>query len=180
MLIGWGVTGVGILISLGWNLFNHFRTGWTAERLRQEQYRLSQWTRLRDRIEQGLDGLVTTSRAIVRQAQEMPDSPESPGLDLLNQVMVDAQDELAIALEEASVSAYCDGDHWRYGANGPSIGTETAWDVALGILAEASAASTKDAKILSLKKLRQPVNEIRVMVQEYCRVQDSLLDPAKL
>src|SRR3546814_12594304 len=100
-----------IAISLGWNWFNQRQTIKTAKSLRVEQYRSAQWTRVRSKIEQAVDGLVDAGFVVQKQAQTMDSKkPENTSIDLLNLTIVQAQDQLASALDEAECSAYCDGN----------------------------------------------------------------------
>jgi len=177
-IIGWVVTGLGIFVSFGWNLVNHLRTNASAKKLRGEQYALSQWSRIRGMIDQALDGLVGASKAIVQQVQQLDENdPSNVQIDIFNQLMIDAQDELASALEEAALSPYSEGVHWRGAANGPLTGTETAWDRILTITEEARASTTKKAKIDALKNMRIYVQQIRTLIADYCRAQDINLEP---
>lgn len=176
--IGWIVAGVGIAISLVWNGFNYCRTQAIAKQLRVEQYRAGQWARVRARIEGALDGLIAASKASVHQAQQLDETnfqTNVVGIFLL--LLVDAQDELASALEEAKLSPYCEGENWCDAANGVKNGSETSWDNVVGIMAEAEAAETKADMVRALKSLKEPIGEIRALVNENCRVQDLLLDP---
>jgi hypothetical protein len=178
-VIGWCVTACGIIASLGWNLVNYHRSTKTAERLRNEQYVGSQWARIRTRIEKSLDGLVDASRLVVRQADELADDTAlSASVNMFHRIIVDAQDELSLALEEADLSKYCDGRDWAAKANGPLVGTETSWDRVLLHLSEASSAADRAACITSLSRLKSPVTEIRQAVQECCRIQDLMYDPS--
>lgn len=180
-MIGWGVTAVGISASLLWNLFNLNRTNSTASRLRAEQYKSSQWTRVRSSIDTKLEDFVDASRLIVRQAQEMDaDKFDGSATKLLNMLLVDAQDGLAVALDEASRSQYCEGDDWAVAANGILVGTETSWDRVLSSLNEASHAGDKDSLVTALRLLKAPVSQIQKSVLDACRVQDIALDPSKL
>jgi len=174
--IGWGVTAVGILLSLGWNLKNQSRT----DDLRKDQYKISQWERIRARIEKSADDLVIVRTAIIQQVHECSDDNiQSVRMNLLNQMMVDAQDNLSSALEEAATSSYCNGDHWRQGANGETQGSETSWDMVLACFEEAREAASKEEKLVALQRMRTPVLQIRDKVMAYCRVQDSEYDPDK-
>ncbi len=176
--IGWFLTACGILTSLGWNWHNRRRTDQTAERLRQESYRDNQWSRIRGRIETALDELVDTSKIIVRQVQQLKEGdPIDVTINLVSQMIIDTQDALASALEEASESVYCEGNHWTEAAHGKTAGTETSWDNILSILDEAGSAIGKDDKVDVLRKIKKPIGEIQAMVRECCRVQDIDLDP---
>jgi cellobiose-specific phosphotransferase system component IIA len=179
--IGWIVTGVGIAFSLAWNGFNYIRTQKIAEQLRAEQYRAGQWARLRNRIEGALDELVDASKAVVQQAQKLDgDSLETRIVGVFFLLLVDAQDKLASALEEANLSIYSAGENWCDAANGPKYGSETSWDNVLRIMAEAEAAASKFDAVEALKSLKDPIGEIRALVNERCRIQDLLLDPEKV
>ncbi|HEV7287744.1 hypothetical protein [Sphingomonas sp.] len=179
--VGWSVTGIGIVISLGWNFYNSWRTRKVAEQLRTEQYRAGQWARVRDRIESALDDLVDASRVVVHQAQQLDESNfQSKVVGVLLILLVDAQDKLASALEEAKLSAYCEGDHWYDAANGKRQGSETSWDNVIRIMAEAEAAGNKSDMVAALKALKSPIGEIRTAVNQCCRAQDMLLDPEKI
>lgn len=180
-IIGWSVTSIGIAISLCWNWYNHARTKKTAEDLRAEQYRFNQWSRVRGAIDQALDGLMSAAKGIVHQAQQLDDKkPDHRQIAVFSQLIIDAQDELASALEDAALSQYCEGEHWRDAGHGPLTGTETAWDVVLSLLQEADDAKSKADKIDILKKLRLPIKSIRAAIVEHCRVQDATLDPSKI
>lgn len=180
-VIGWILTGVGIVASLSWNFFNRLHTNRTAKDLRIEQYRSSQWSRIRTRIEQALDTLIDASKAILHQAVQLDDANlNNRPLELFNRHMVDAQDGLASALEEAALSPYCEGENWRAGANGPATGTETAWDEVLACLENTLSATDRAAKIASLERIRVPISQIRSMVMDLCRVQDLTIDPDKI
>lgn len=179
--VGWALTSGGIIISLGWNFFNQHRTGRIATELRKEQYHTAQWERIRGKIDAGVDGLVVAGRAILKQAQELDDAAtQNFSFDILNGLVVDAQDELALALEEADASDYCLGKDWLAAANGPSQGWETAWDTVVASLAEAGGTQIKAERVAALSKLREPIRSIKTMVQERCRIQDLTLDPARL
>lgn len=180
-LIGWGLTALGITISLGWNWFNQRRTIKTAELLRIEQYRNVQWTRVRGAIEKAVDGLVDAGFVIQKQAQSMDaDQPGNDSIDLYNLTMIQAQDKLASALGEAERSAYCNGTEWASTANGVLVGQECSWDLILAAIAEAQAAPTKLEKLSALAKISEPISQIRIAVTDRCRIQDMEIDPERI
>lgn len=177
-IVGWSVTVGGVLISLVWNLINTWRSNGLAATLRIEQYHYNQWVRIRDRIEKAMDELVDASRLAVRQAQNIEDAGGQ--IDLFNMAMVDAQDALASALEDADASEYCSDIKWSEAAVGTAHGSETSWDLVLKYVGEAQAASDKPARVAALGRLRDPIAEIRAAVSAVCRIQDRELDPNKL
>lgn len=176
--IGWTVTAVGIGVSLLWNAGNTFYSNRLARRLRIEQYRSSQWERVRGKIDKALEELIDASRLAVDQARRLDDAELQ--LDLFNVLMVGAQDALASALEEANRSEYCAGQQWCDVANGQLHGSETSWDLVLQCVSAAQAAPDKAGRVKALTNMRVPIGEIRDRVNDACRVQDRELDPNRL
>lgn len=176
--VGWLITAFGIGVSLIWNFSNSLYGHRLAKRLRIEQYQSSQWERIRGKIDKSLEELIDASRLVVDQARKLDDAELQ--LDLFNVVMVDAQDALASALEEASRSEYCTGKTWSDVANGYLHGSETSWDLVLQSVSVAQAAPDKAERVRALAAMRVPIGEIRDRVNEACRIQDRELDPNRL
>lgn len=172
--IGWLLTAVGIVASLLWNYYNFSKT----RELRVEQYQLAQWQRIRARIETQLEAMfdVVSFSAQQLHAAKSPEQ-QNESINLCNLTLVMAQDALASALEEASKSDHCDGACWGEAASGLAHGTETSWDIAIGLISEALAEPGKARKAAKLKQLLIPIREIREAVMERCRIQDISLDP---
>lgn len=173
--VTWTVAIIGIGSSLIWNLVNTVRSNSLAQRLRVEQYRSSQWTRIRGQIDKALDDLIGSSTLVVDEAIKLDDSDTK--LNFFNRIVVNSQDELCTALREADLSSYCEGDTWEACASGTAHGSETSWDLVLHYITVAQEATCKADRIAALSKIRTPIQEIRRVVNDRMRVQDHELDP---
>ncbi|MGT2513430.1 hypothetical protein ACVOMT_03495 [Sphingomonas panni] len=152
-----------------------------AKSLRIEQYRVAQWLRIRGRIEAALDRLVEATSLDFKQNELLEEDKSAAFvIDVVNQSVVIAQDELALALAEAADSSYCNKYPWNEAANGQRIGQETSWDILIGRLADVHAKTDGKERRNALASLRGPVSQIRKVVQDLCHVQDVELDPEKV
>ena len=132
VIYGWLITGVGLLITMSWNLLNWRHSNKLAARIRNENFKLDQWNSVRDRIEISLDALSeAASELSITHGETLSDLKKQCG-DLLRSLIL-KQDLLAQALKAADHNYYTDGGDWEALANGTVHDTETSWDHVMGI-----------------------------------------------
>lgn len=177
-IVTWGLTGLGISVSLGWNWYNAYNSGKLAQTLREEQYKSGQWTRIRGKIDGAMDALSDAVDALLAQVTIASDNTAASGF--IQQAVSQAHDRLAQELADASASIHCMGNDWETAAYGKIHGSETSWDLVVGALGEFDSATTPDNRIAALKKARAFTLEVKGAVKERLRIQDNFLDPARI
>jgi hypothetical protein len=177
-LVTWGLTALGTAVSLVWNWYNAHNSGKIARTLREEQYKSGQWTRIRGKIDGSMDALSDAVDALL--AQVKIDSTNTAASGFIQQAVSQAHDRLAQELGDASASIHCAGNDWEVTAYGKNHAGETSWDLVVRALGDFDAATTSADRIAALNTARVFVSEIKGAVNERLRIQDNVLDPARI
>lgn len=164
---------VGIIVSLGWNLYNSWKSNAEASRIRHQIYRSSEWARIRAGILECAHGFVDTAYTLNVQAKNIKTAQiNNEAVAACNEAMAHVHDQLCIALREATCSEFCEDDDWEQVANGDSVAGESSWDRILVKLNEAQAADDIVEKQSAFATSHSLAKEIRNAVLERCMRQD--------
>lgn len=175
-VIGWTLTGIGLLINFGFNIWNRFYTDKLARELRQSTFGLEEWkshrtaitTRLGD-FEAAGDRLLSLARGD-HAAPALREELNKEGRQLMM-----AHEALLRALLRAG-----DGSWEQYGF-GSYLAGESDWDRLNSILAEVPDLGDDATEIrASLAPIRGHLRSIAAKVVEQIRVATAEHDPNKL
>jgi hypothetical protein len=177
VIYGWLITGVGLLITMSWNLLNRRHSNKLAARIRNENFKLDQWNSVRDRIETCLGAFnEAVSELSIAHGDTLPELKKQCG-DLLRSLTL-KQDLLAQALKAADQNYYADGDDWEQMANGLTHDTETSWDNVMAI-GEQVRLARSSAKVMSaVAAAKESCGEICDPIRVRVRVETIKHDPS--
>lgn len=132
-IVTWVVTGIGLSLNFGWNLWNHRRTTGMANGLRKDAFDLDEWKSHRAAITSRLDDFENAGDRLLALTRG-----EHEALALLNElnsegrILVSAHEALLRSLERYG------SQNWALLAYGKSTNGESDWDQLNSILAGCS------------------------------------------
>lgn len=173
-IVTWCVTGVGLLVTLGWNLQNRRRTDRIATDLRGEAFRLDEWKGKRSAIATRLadfESAAASIAALTRGAHDAAGLREE--LTKQNQLLITAHEALLRVLQRTD-------RNWEALAFGRTQGTESDWDQLNTILADTAEIESDATAMRSKLAAAQPfVTSIAELILEHVNATTASFDPVK-
>ncbi len=182
-IIGWSVTAAVLAGNLLWNWLNRRHSNSLASGIRQDTFKLDQWTGLKSSVEGALDSFEEQVDIILMLVAPSPEAkdpePFAKTIGLKGKALALKQDKLARSLAACDRSLYAEGCSWEVLANGRTQNYESDWDNINNILIEA--AEQPDGKAIeTLKDIGPYARSIAVGIQDALRVETVRHDPDRI
>lgn len=179
-VVTWLMAGTSLAVTVTWNLLNRAHTNKLAARIRGETFKFSVWKDARDAVLSRLRDFENKGHELkVLASRESDLTKLSERIHEVGYAMTLAQ--LALAKDLGRLrSERLASEEWIKLAEGPRLGTESAWDRIMAIIGEAAASGEIDDARAKLRTVPPLIAELERALNAEIAVENALHDPVKI